>query len=315
MSNLKPNPPAPRDIQATDPAAFFPHRFRGKTILMTGAARGIGKATAMRAAREGANVVIADILTREGQETLALIRAEGGSAIFVHTDVRKDEDCQRMVEETVKTYGRLDLVLNAAGVMDGVPPEAEVDVRNQRSLLFAPIHEATDEYWDQCFAVNTTGMFYSLRHEIRQLLRQNDGGAIVNIGSIAGLIGLGGTPAYNASKHAVTGLTRNAAIDYAPYGIRVNSVNMAATATPMTDAAYKKVFGMREADAAVAQPGAPTVPDSSFAKTLSLLGFCDSQQRMATPAEQAAIILFLLSDDAANMTGACVATDGGWTAY
>lgn len=300
------------DIQPTDPQATFPGRFAGKTLLVTGGARGIGRAVCLRAAREGAQVVVADIVHELGEQTATLIGEGGGSAVFVPTDVRSDADCAHMVRVAVDRFGGIDLVCNSAGVMDGLAPDTPVDVASQGDLLFAPIHEATDDYWQACFAVNVTGMFQSMRYELRQLLAQGRGGALVNIGSIAGLIGLGGNPAYTASKHAVTGLTRNAAIDYAPFGIRVNSVNMAATATPMTDAAYAKVSAMQAMDAAA--PG-PMVPSAAMIKTMSLLGFCDSRHRMSTPEEQAAVILFLLSDDAANITGATWATDGGWTTY
>ena len=305
--------PAGRDIPATDPLTTFPGRFAGRSLIITGGARGIGRAVALRAAREGARVVVADILVEEGQATTALITEAGGQAVFVHTDVRSDSDCQRMVEAAVASYGSVDLALNAAGVMDGVAPDAEIDVASQRDLIFAPIHAATNAYWDQCFAVNVTGMFQSLRHELRQMLAQGNGGAVVNIGSIAALTGLGGNPAYTASKHAVTGLTRNAAIDYAPYGIRINSVNMAATATPMTESAFTKVKAIQTERALDTE--APQVPNASMVKTLSLLAFCDSQHRMSTPEEQAAVILFLLSADASNITGAVWATDGGWTTY
>jgi len=304
--------PVARDITPVDPAYFVPGRFAGKTILMTGASRGIGKATAVRAAREGANVVVADILQADGEQTVAEIVKEGGRAIFVQIDVRQDADNARMVAEAVKTYGRLDLALNGAGVMDGVPPSDPVDVPNQKHQIFASIHEATDEYWDHCFAVNVKGMFYSMRHELRQMLKQNNGGAIVNIGSIAGLIGLAGTPAYNASKFAVTGLTRNAAIDYAPYGIRVNSVNMAGTVSPMTDTAYAKVVTLETERAQ--NPALSKIPNMGMFKTLSPLGYCDSKHRMSSPEEQAAVFLFLLSPEASNITGAAWATDGGWTA-
>ena len=267
-----------RDIKPIDPAFFIPNRFKGRTILMTGAATGIGRATAIRAAREGANVVVADLKDKEGNETVKIISDAGGKAIFVHTDVRKNEDCQRMVDVTVKAFGKMDGVLNAAGVMDAVPPGKEFDLATDRKLLFAPIHEATDEYWDDCFAVNVTGMFKSMRFQLRQMLKQNNGGSIVNIGSIAGLIGLGGSPAYNASKHAVTGLTRNAAIDYAPMGIRVNSVNMAATETPMTDQAFKKVLAIQKE--AAAKPSAKKLPDTSMAKTASLLAIADTKHQI-----------------------------------
>ncbi|MCU0784987.1 MAG: SDR family oxidoreductase [Verrucomicrobia bacterium] len=303
----------PLDVSPTDPDYFIPGRFKGKVILMTGAARGIGRATAIRAAREGATVVVADILLKEGLETVAAITNQGKKAIFVLTDVRRTEDCDRMVVETVKAFDRVDLVVNAAGVMDGYAPDHQFDLKQPRNLLFAPIHEATDEYWDQVLAVNTTGIFKSMRAELRQMLKQGQGGAVVNIGSIAGLTGLAGNPAYVASKHGVTGLTRNAAIDYAPFGIRVNSVNMAATDTPMTESAFAKVMGIMQEQAA--NPDRPKVANMGMLKTQSLLMYADSKHRMATPWEQASIILFLLSEDASNITGAAWATDGGWTAY
>jgi NAD(P)-dependent dehydrogenase (short-subunit alcohol dehydrogenase family) len=309
-----PQTPAPRDITPVDPELRHPGRFAGRTLLITGGARGIGRATALRASREGANVVVADTLEAEGRQTLADIRAGGGQAIFVQVDIRSNQDCQRMVDEAVAAFGGLDGVVNGAGVMDGVPPDAVVDLQQQRSLVFAPIHQAGDEYWQRVLDVNIGGMFKAMRCQLRQMLAQGRGGSIVNIGSIAALIGLAGNPAYVASKHAVTGLTRNAAIDYAPYGIRVNSVNMAGTETPMTDAAYKKVMQI-EAEKAQAAADGPKLPNVAFAKSLSLLAICDSKNRMATPWEQAAVILFLLSDDASNITGACWATDGGWTTF
>ena len=301
------------DIEAVSDSYYIPGRFQGKTILITGGARGIGKASAIRASREGANIVIADVLAKEGRGTVAEIQKMGGNAIFVQADISKTPACNLMVEETIKKYGQLDGVLNAAGVMDAVPPDAVVDVDKQKKELFAPIHEATDEYWNQTLAVNATGMFCSLRAELKQMVKQNKGGAIVNIGSIAGLTGLAGNPAYVASKHAVTGLTKNAAIDYASYGIRVNSVNMAATETAMTDAAFKKVATLQKERAK--NPELAKTPNTAMLKTQSLLMFTDSKHRMSTTAEQASVILFLLSKEASNITGATWATDGGWTTY
>lgn len=294
------------DITPTSPDYFIPNRFQGKTLLITGAATGIGAATAIRAAREGANVVGMDRKDKELNETISQIKSEGHKAIAIVGSVVDTAACDRMVAEAVKVFGGLDLALNAAGVMDAGDPAKPLDFQGQRNLLPNSIHEATDEYWDEVLAVNTTGMFKSLRAELRQMVKQKRGGAIVNIGSIAGLTGLAGSPAYVASKHGVTGLTRNAALDYAPYGIRVNSVNMAATKTPLTDRAFEFVKESQQGG-----KGSPT----ANLKSMSILMAVDSQKRMATVWEQGATILFLLSQDASNLTGCVYATDGGWTAY
>ncbi|MBE9012983.1 SDR family oxidoreductase [Pseudanabaenaceae cyanobacterium LEGE 13415] len=294
------------DITPTSPDYFIPDRFKGKTLLVTGAATGIGAATAIRAAREGANVVGMDRKGKELNETISQIKSEGHKAIAIVGNVVDTADCDRMVAEAVKVFGGLDLALNAAGVMDAGDPAKPLNFQGQRNLLPNSIHEATDEYWDEVLAVNTTGMFKSLRAELRQMVEQKRGGAIVNIGSIAGLTGLAGNPAYEASKHGVTGLTRNAALDYAPYGIRVNSVNMAATKTPLTDRAFEFVKNAQNEG-----KGSPT----ANLKSMSILMAVDSQNRMATVWEQGATILFLLSQDASNLTGCVYATDGGWTAY
>lgn len=297
----------PQDIRPTSPDACIPGRFAGKVMLVTGAAIGsIGGCTAIRAAREGARVVCVDIKEPQTLATVDHIRSHGGEAHALIADLTRAADANRMVADTTERYGRLDLVLNAAGVMDGTSPAAPQDFDAQQHLLPAGVHTATDEYWHAVFAGNIHSMFYAVRAELRQLVAQGDGGAIVNIGSIAGLIGLPGNPAYSASKHAIIGLTRNAAIDYAPHGIRVNAVNMAQTDTPMVARAYEFVQWVMAQGHGASMAGA---------KSQSLLQIADSQHRGATPWEQAAIILFLLSEDASNITGAAYATDGGWTAY
>jgi NAD(P)-dependent dehydrogenase (short-subunit alcohol dehydrogenase family) len=295
-----------RGIPALDPDYAIPGRFAGKTILITGAADGIGGATAVRAAREGANVVAVDKKAEVLATTVARIKAEGGSAIAVVADVALTEDADRMVAEAVAAFGGLDLALNAAGVMDGTDPSKPLDYDHDMPLMPNAIHMATDAYWDNTLATNATGMFKSMRAELRQMVEQARGGAIVCIGSIAGIIGLAGNPAYVASKHSVTGLIRNAAIDYAAYGIRINSVNMAQTDTPMVARAYEFVKH---------QVALGKGTSMASAKSKSLLSLADPEHRGATPAEQVGMILFVLSDEASNLTGAAFATDGGWTTY
>lgn len=294
------------DIKPIDSNYFAKDRLKGKVIIVTGGARGIGRATAIRAAREGASVVIGDWLETEGNSTASYISKEGGKVLFVKTDIRKTEDCNRLVSEAVKKFGKIDGAVLNAGVMDGTYSGDPFNYDKQKNLLPAPVDAATDEYWDNVFEVNATGTFKSMRSVLKELVKAGNGGAIVTVGSIAGLTGLAGNPAYVASKHAVNGLTRNAAVDYAPYGIRVNSVNMAATETPMTEKAFEFVKEGKKRGVGSNMGGA---------KTQSLLMISDSKHRMATPWEQASVILFLISDEASNLTGGLYATDGGWTAY
>jgi NAD(P)-dependent dehydrogenase (short-subunit alcohol dehydrogenase family) len=293
------------DIRPIDSTYYSKDRLKGKVFVVTGGARGIGRATAIRAAREGAIVVIGDWLETQGEATAQYIRNEGGKALFVKTDIRKTEDCNNLINKAVSKFGKIDIALLNAGVMDGTFSGEPFDYDKQKSLLPTPVDAASDEYWDNVMEVNATGTFKSMRSVIKQFLEQGDGGAIVTVGSIAGLTGLAGNPAYVASKHAVNGLTRSAAIDYAPYGIRVNSVNMAATATPMTDKAYEFVKEVNKRG----------ITGMGGAKTESLLMMNDTKHRMATVWEQASVILFLLSDEASNLTGALYPTDGGWTAF
>lgn len=286
---------------------FIPNRFKGKTILVTGGARGIGKSTAVRAAKEGANVVIMDWLEEDGRKVTDSIKGLGGKALFVYGNIQKDADCRRMVNEAVKAYGKLDYACLNAGVMDGVysgtPFKYDAE---QRRLMPAIITEATDEYWDKVFATNAAGTFKSMRAVLDQMLKQGEGGAIVVVSSIAGMTGLSGNPAYVASKHAVNGLVRNAAIDYAPYGIRINSVNMAETLTPMVERAEEFVRAEQKAGIGFGM---------GKIKTMSLLKYCDSEHRGSFPWEQASTMLYLISDEASAITGTIMATDGGWTDY
>jgi NAD(P)-dependent dehydrogenase (short-subunit alcohol dehydrogenase family) len=294
------------NIPSPDPETFFPGRFAGKTFIVTGSARGIGAGTAMRLAREGANVVGVDWLKELGEESDARIRSAGGKSIFVHGDIADAATGEQAVAAAASTFGGLDGAINNAGVMDGVFSGDEPDYERQRPLVFAPIHEATEDYWNKVFRTNALGTFLMMRAQLQFLVKQLRGGAIVNVGSIAGMTGLSGNPAYVASKHAVNGLTRNAAIDYAPYGIRVNSVNMAATDTPMVARAGALVAASRKAS---------TGPAMGSIKTNSILSYTATDHRPSTVAEQVSMIAFLLSSEASNFTGGVYATDGGWTSY
>lgn len=293
-------------ITPPDPDAFIAGRFAGKTVIVTGSARGLGRGAALRLAREGANVVGVDWIRDLGEQTDADIRAAGGKSTFVFGDIGEAATADAAVEAAVAQFGGLDGAINNAGVMDGVYSGDPVDYEKQKPLVFAPIHEATEDYWSKVFRTNALGTFLMMRAELKQMVAQLKGGAIVNVGSIAGMTGLAGNPAYVASKHAVNGLTRNAAIDYAPYGIRVNSVNMAATDTPMIARAGALV---------AASMKAATGPTMGRIKTQSLLAWTDPSHRPSTVAEQVSMMLFLLSPEAANFTGGLFPTDGGWTDY
>lgn len=297
------------DVNRLSEDYFIPHRFDGKSILITGAARGMGKYAAVRAAKEGGNVVIMDWLKEEGQLTTDSINKMGpGKAVFVYGSIQSDEDCARAVEAAVKSFGRLDYAILNAGVMDGVYSGAPFEYNNpeQRKLMPAAVTDATNEYWEKVLAINATGTFKSMRAVLKQLVNQGNGGAVVVVGSIAGMTGLAGNPAYVASKHAINGLVQSAAIDYAPYGIRINSVNMAQTYTPMVENAYKFVAAQEKAGKGFGM---------GKIKTMSILAYADSKHRGAFPWEQASNMLYLISDEASALTGAVIATDGGWTAY
>jgi NAD(P)-dependent dehydrogenase (short-subunit alcohol dehydrogenase family) len=286
---------------------FVPGRFAGKTALVTGCARGMGRAALIRLAREGASVVGVDWLVDEGTAVVEGINKEGGKATFVPGDISETDVCDAMVKTAVDTYGGLDCALNNAGVMDAIFPGDPIDYENQKDLVMSRISDASDAYWDVVMRVNATGTFRSMRAELRQFMKQQRGGAIVNVASVAGLRGFGGTPSYVASKHAVNGLTKNAAIDYAPFGIRVNSVCMATTITPMYERAVQIL--RQRAESGFRDTGI------GMLKIDSLLQWSDQQKRGSTAADQVAVMLFLLSSEAANLTGANYATDGGFTTY
>lgn len=267
-------------------------RFEDKIMLVTGAARGIGKAVALRAAQEGAKLVLSDKNEAEGNAVCQEIRAAGESAVFIPLDLSSEEGAKAMVDRAVSEYGRIDIAINNTGIM-GNP---------------APAHKLEKEQMELTMTHNFYSVFFCCKHELQQFIKQKSGGAIVNNASIAGLTGLPGSPAYVASKHALNGLTKNLAIDYAKFGIRVNSINPAPTKTPMREEANDFV---RQCMEEAQKSGAPINKTQTMGgmKTASLL------MRDAEAEEQAAAILFLASEDASYMTGATMQTDGGWTSY
>jgi NAD(P)-dependent dehydrogenase (short-subunit alcohol dehydrogenase family) len=249
--------------------------FTNKVALVTGATSGIGRATALAFAREGARVVVSGRRREEGHETVALIQQAGGKATFVQADVTREVEIAALVGATLGTYGRLDVAFNNAGV-EGTP---------------GSIHEQTVENYQHIMDANVLGVFLSLKHEIAAMLR-NGGGAIVNNASVAGLIGFPGVALYVASKHAVLGLTKAAALEYATQGIRVNAVSPGAIETPM--------FGRFTA----------TLGAESHRQIAAL----HPMGRTGRPEEIATGVLWLCSDQACFVTGQSLTADGGWTA-
>jgi NAD(P)-dependent dehydrogenase (short-subunit alcohol dehydrogenase family) len=250
----------------------MPGLVEGKIMLVTGGGSGIGRATALKLAHEGATVMIADYVQEGGERTVKMIKDSGGTASFIPADVSLAAQVEAMVAKTVQTYGRIDGAFNNAGIEGRM----------------ATTVETSEENFDRTIAINLKGVWLCMKYEIPQMLKQG-GGSIVNTASVAGLVGIERLPAYNASKHGVVGLTRTAALEYATKNIRVNCVCPGAIRTPMTERIIDS-GGMSEQEAIAAEP----------------VG------RWGKPEEIAQGVVWLLSDSASFVTGHPMTVDGGW---
>lgn len=247
-------------------------RVDGKVTIITGAGMGMGRAHALLLAREGARVVVTDVDSNAGEETVQLVLGAGGEARFLKHDVTDELSWQEVMRHVDDAYARVDVLVNNAGI-----------------LLLKPVHETTLEEWDRIFAVNTRGVFLGTKH-VLPLMQKAGRGSIVNISSIYGIIGAPNAAAYEATKGAVRLLTKATAVDYAPFGIRANSVHPGVIRTHMT------AHLMADPETEKALLG-PTI-----------------MARSAAPEEVSTAVLFLASDESSFMTGAEVVVDGGYTA-
>lgn len=247
-------------------------RLEGKVALISGGARGMGAEEAKLFAREGAKVVIGDILESEGKQTEAAVNEVGGECLFVKLDVTNEAEWEAAVTATVARFGKLDILVNNAGI-----------------FLGNRVEDTTTQEWDQVMDINAKGVFLGTKHAISEM-RKAGGGSIVNISSVAGLVGNPFISAYNASKGAVRLLTKSTAVQYAKEGIRVNSIHPGVIETPMTQ---------------------DVVNDPNF-REFRLAA--NPISRLGQPADIAYGALYLASDEASFVTGSELVIDGGWTA-
>ncbi|WP_395733025.1 glucose 1-dehydrogenase [Prosthecobacter sp.] len=245
--------------------------FQNKVVLITGATSGIGKVSALAFAKAGAKVIVSGRRGTEGQAVVAEIKATGGEATFVKADVAVEADVAALVAKTVATYGRLDVAFNNAGVE-----------------LTGSIVDANEADYRRVFDINVWGVLTSMKHEIPVMLKQG-GGVIINTSSVAGHVGMGGASVYVASKHAVEGLTKAAALEYAKHGIRVNAVAPAAIETDMMN----RFTGGGNEEAL------------NYMRSLHPVGRLGRSEEIANP------VLFLASDAASFITGVSLNIDGG----
>jgi NAD(P)-dependent dehydrogenase (short-subunit alcohol dehydrogenase family) len=248
-------------------------KLSGKVAIVTGAASGIGQASAIVFAREGAKVVAVDVDQHRGEETAKAIRDEGGSAFFDRTDVSREEEVARMIGKTVARWGRIDILFNNAGI-----------------VLVKPLEETTEQEWDRVMSINLKAAFLAIKHVVPHL-RRGGGGAILNTGSIGSMVGQLKTPAYIASKGAIALLTKTLALDYGRDHIRVNCLCPGITDTPM----LRQHLGTGPEGEASIRERISRVPLGSI----------------LTPEDLARAALYLVSDDSVGVTGITHVVDGG----
>jgi NAD(P)-dependent dehydrogenase (short-subunit alcohol dehydrogenase family) len=249
----------------------------GKVALITGGGSGMGRASSLEFAAQGAKVVVADYVPEGGERTTAVIKDTGGEATFVQVDVSNAAQVEAMIKKVVDTYGRLDCAHNNAGIEGQIAPAAECSLEN----------------WNRILATNLTGVWLCLKYEVAQMLKQG-GGAIVNTASAAGLKGVPGFVAYCASKHGVVGVTKVAAMEYAKAGIRINAVCPGPIDTPMLGRIID-VASSAASSAVLASPGNATP-----------IG------RNGKPEEVARVVTWLCTDAASYVTGVAMPVDGGY---
>ena len=249
---------------------------KDKVVIVTGGSQGIGRAAALLFSQEKARVVVADVHTEGGEETVKMVKESGGQAIFIETDVSSEDQVKAMVTKTVETYGKLDCAFNNAGV-------------EAREALVPLIDSPTEEF-DRLISINLRGIYLCLKHEIPEMLKAG-GGAIVNTSSVAGLVGFQLSGPYVASKHGVIGLTKSAAMDYAAQNIRINAICPGVTRTPMVDAMIGDDKELEQLIVGVHPIG-----------------------RVASPEEIAWAAVWLCSEEASFITGAALPVDGGLVA-
>ncbi len=250
-------------------------RLKGKVAVVTGAASGIGKAIALTFAREGARQALADINVGGGEETANQIEALQGEAFFVETDVALSDSVKNLVDKTIERFGRIDVMVNNAGIE-----------------VFQRLADTEEEMWDRLMSINLKGVFLGTKYAVPKMIEQG-GGAIINMASVAGIMGAGGLAAYNASKGGVVLLTKNTAMDYGQKNIRANCICPGFIATPMVEAI-------------MSMPGAEEV-------NRSILDLCPAG-RLGKPEEVAHCAVFLASDESSYINGHALVVDGGMSA-